>query len=492
MLPRVPIADRPPIRALLYGRVSAAGSDGRSVESQLAEGRNVAEREGWTIIGERRDDGISASRYSRGKARPGWQAAMDDISAGRVDMLVVWEISRASRDRTVWAALLAACTEAGVLLAVGGKVHDPNDPDDGFMLDLTAALAVRESGMTSKRTRRHLDARAQAGDPHGRIPYGYARVYEEQSGRPAGQVIDPETGPVVREIVRRVLAGEALYSIARDLNRRNVPSPLTVTRLRNRRPTVEMPWRPEQVGRVAKAPTNAGLRVLRGHVVPGVDARWEPLVSRSDHARVRELFADPTRHTTTGDSSHRHLLVGLALCGECRAPVRRIKNRTVPSYACSRGWCVARAMHFVDSYVEDVVLTRLEQPDAADAFATAADEDRDAQDQARREVTELRATLDGWYAAAVDGTVTPSGLAKIEAGLLARIEDAEQRARPRPTSPILRDALAGDPRQWWADASVASRREVIRELMTVVIHRTRQGARRLDPSSVDIQWKPTK
>ena len=485
----MPIAERSTVRALLYGRVSAAGSDGRSVESQLEEGRRVVAREGWTSIGEQRDDGVSASRYARGKPRPGWQAAMDEITAGRVDMLVVWEISRASRDRAVWAALLAACTEVGTKLAVGGKVHDPNDPDDGFMLDLTAALAVRESGMTSKRTRRHLDARAQAGDPHGRIPYGYRREYEEHSGRPAGQVIDPETGPIVQEIVRRVLSGEALYAIARDLNVRNVPSPLTVTRLRNRRPTVEMPWRPEQVGRVAKAPTNAGLRVLRGQVVPGVEARWEPLVSRADHARVLELFSDPGRRTTSGDSSHRHLLVGLAVCGECRAVVRRIKNRSVPSYACSRGFHVARAMHFVDDYVTEVVLSRLEQPDVADRLADADDDQRADQEQARAELAELRATLDGWYSAAVDGAVTPSGLAKIEAGLVARIEDAERRAKPRPSSPVLREALAGDVREWWSTAPVPARREVIRELMTVVIHRTRRGVRHLDPSSVEIEWR---
>ncbi|WP_433782429.1 recombinase family protein [Actinomycetospora sp. CA-101289] len=476
-------------RALLYGRVSAASTDGRSVDSQLDEGRKVAAREGWTIVGQHRDDGISASRYSRGKARPGWQTVMDELAGGQVDVLVVWEISRASRDRTVWAALLAACSEHRVQLAVGGKLHDPNDPDDGFMLDLTAALAVRESGMTSKRTRRNLDARAQSGDPHGRIPYGYARVYEEHSGRSAGQVVDPETAPIVREIVRRVLAGEALYSIARDLNRRNVPSPLTVTRLRNRRPTIEMPWRPEQVGRVATSPTNAGLRVCRGKVVPGVEARWEPLVSRADHAKVLEVFADPARRSTTGDSSHRHLLVGLAVCGDCSAPVRRINNRGVPSYSCSRGFHVARAMHFVDEYVTEIVLSRLEQPDVADLFAAEDDNQRTAQRQARDELAELRAILDGWYAAAVDGTVTPAGLARIESGLLARIDDAERRARPRPSSPVMRDMLTGDVRERWKEATLPARREVIRELMTVTIHRTRRGARHLDPESVAVEWK---
>lgn len=481
-----------PLRCLLYGRVSAAGSDGRSVESQLTEGRKVAQHEGWVVVREERDDGISASRYARGKARPGWQAAMDEITGRRVDLLVVWEISRATRDRAVWAALLAACTDARVRLVVGGRIHDPNDPDDGFMLDLTAALAVRESGTTSKRVRRHLDARAERGEPHGRVAYGYMRHYEGHSGRSVGQVPDPGTAPIVEEIVARALAGEACYGIAADLNARGVPSPLTVTRLRNRRPTVEVPWRPEQVRRVAASPTNAGLRVLRGEVLPGVTAGWEPLVSRADHARVVEMFADPARRSHTGPSTARHLLVGIARCGECGALVRRIKNRTVPSYACSRGFCVSRAMHFVDDFVNRVVVARLQAPDAVVMFA-GRDDDRDrAREAAVVELGEHRAVLAGWYTAAVAGQVSPSGLATIEAGLLAKIADAEQRSRPQPSSPVLVDLLVDGPdmvAKKWAVLPVTARREVVRLLVDVRIHRTRRGARRFDPDSVEIVWK---
>lgn len=478
-------------RALLYGRVSLdRAAEGKSVDQQLAEGRKVADREGWRIVGEHRDDGVSASRYARGKARPGWQAAMEEITRGRVDLLVVWEISRATRDRAPWAALLAACTDTGTRIAVGGKVHDPADPDDGFMLDLTAALAVRESGVTSKRIRRDVAARAEAGRPHGRVPYGYARQYDRHDGRLLGQVPDPETAPVVVEIVRRVLAGEACYGIASDLNRRGVPSPLMVTRARNGKPVEEVPWRQDQVRRVAASPTNAGLRVHRGKVFPGVEAAWAPLIPRADHAAVTQMFGDPSRrHNLAGESISKHLLVGIATCGECGAIVRKIKNRGTPSYSCSRGFHVARAMHFVDEFVTDVLLARLERPDVADLFAGEGAEADAARESAAAELANARAELDDWYDWAGKGMVTPAGLAKIEPALLARIEDAERRARPAPSSPVLRDILDGEVRERWARAPLTARREVIRELMTVVIHRTRQGARRLDPQSVEISWR---
>ncbi|MDN5933464.1 MAG: recombinase family protein, partial [Pseudonocardia sp.] len=148
----------------------------------------------WEVVGVYRDDGISASRFANGKARDEWQRVVEQVIAGGCDILILWEVSRATRDRTVYANLIGACVAAGVLIDVGGRLHDPSDPDEGFLLDLQAGLAVRESGVTSKRIRANVEARAQAGTPHGKLPYGYRRIYEQ---RPAGRVLleqvpDPE------------------------------------------------------------------------------------------------------------------------------------------------------------------------------------------------------------------------------------------------------------------------------------------------------------
>src|SRR5690606_30104745 len=101
------------VRAVLYGRVSADRVRGRSVDSQLQLGHRWAEETGAQVVGVFRDDGISASRYAKGKERPGWQETVNLIEAGEVDVLWLWELSRATRDRVAYAALLAACEEAG-------------------------------------------------------------------------------------------------------------------------------------------------------------------------------------------------------------------------------------------------------------------------------------------------------------------------------------------------------------------------------------------
>jgi DNA invertase Pin-like site-specific DNA recombinase len=79
-------------RAVLYGRVSQDRSEGKSVDDQLAECRAWAHRESWRIVAEHRDDGISASRYANGKARPGWQSVTDLITSGGVDLLVSYDM----------------------------------------------------------------------------------------------------------------------------------------------------------------------------------------------------------------------------------------------------------------------------------------------------------------------------------------------------------------------------------------------------------------
>ena len=215
--------------AVLYGRVSKIAAadqiEGKSVDQQLDILTGIAEREEVHVVGVFRDDGVSASRYAGGKTRGGWQDTMQTITDGRVNELWVWEISRATRDRPVWSALIAACMAQNVLIVIAGKVHDPNDPDDGFMLDLLAALAIRESAITSKRIKRHIRAAAADGKPHGRIAYGYMREYDPITRALVAQRPDPDLAPIVAEIFHRVAEKETGYSIANNLNARGVPSP---------------------------------------------------------------------------------------------------------------------------------------------------------------------------------------------------------------------------------------------------------------------------
>lgn len=331
-------------------------------------------------------------------------------------------------------------------------------------------MSSRESAMVSKRVRRAVRARAAAGEPHGKLPYGYRFERDPDTGRVLRRVPHEETAPIVREICVRVLAGDALFTVATDLRRRGLLSPRGAQ------------WRPEQVRRIALSPTYAGLRTFKGDVT--ASATWPALISETDHRALVAKLTDPRRKTWV-DGSVKHLLVGLATCGVCDAPCRRIKNRGTPSYACSSGFHVARQQAAVDAFVTETIIARLSQPDALDLFAAEHDPHIAA---ALEQARDLHARLEGFYEEAAAGRLTPGGLARIESRLLGEIAIAERRARPCLPSAIT-DLAGPDVAERWAALSVPQRREVVRALMVPVIHKApREGRRLFNPDLIQIRW----
>lgn len=464
---------------VLYARVSQARHETKSVPDQLAELRANVAREGWSIVDEQSDE-VSASRYSK-KARHGWTAVMESIAAGEVDTLALWEISRASRDRPVYAALIASCVESDVLVYLNGRLHDPTDPDDGFMLDLGGALAVRESAMTSKRTQRAVDARAAAGRPHGSVPYGYRRVLDPVTGRAVAREIDPVTGPVVQEIVRRLLMREPAMAIARDLTARGVLTHLG------------KPWRSANLSKLALRPTYAGLRVYKGEVLKDVAGTWAPLITPTEHEQLLALYSDPGRDKFRNPTHAKWLGTGIYRCGRegCNGVMRMVaQSGSRPrAYCCRDCFKVSRQQELVDGQVVKLIVARLSRPDVLELLAhtsnddsvkAAADEVADLKRQlraARQKVTARKLTLDDY--AFFKGTWEKE------------LADAEQRARPRWLPAAVFDVAGPEASEKWAKQTPAGKRSILAALFVVTIHPAGRHGAPFDPDLVEVTWRGT-
>jgi hypothetical protein len=175
----------------------------------------------------------------------------------------------------------------------------------------------------------------------------------------------------------------------------------------------------------------------------------------------------------------------------CTSPLRRTINRKrYGNYSCMGGkgtFCVSRKQGWLDTYVADVVIERLSQPDALDVFA--ADDTDDAQ-AAQRELAALRAELTELRQVKKAGRISLSSFLEFEPDLLARIDDAQQRsAAAAGVPPLLVDTAGPDVRERWAALTMPQRREVVRALCTIYVHRTRQGTRSFDPDTVTIRWR---
>lgn len=480
---------------MLYGRVSklAEGeTEGRSVDSQLAAGRKWAEQTGVVVVGVFRDDGMSA--FDPKVKRSGWRAVMTALASGEANEVWAWEAPRASRDREVWSKLIRTCQANDALITFDSRTHDPNDADDGFMLDLMAALAVRESKVTSKRILRSVKERADRGQPHGKLPWAYRREYHPDTGRLLRQVPNEVTAPILRELARRVLSGESMYAVCNDLNARGVPSPESTRQRRLQGDDFPLiPWHASEIRDQLVSPTNAGLRAHKGVVVS--EAAWPAVLTAEQYAALRAKLVHPVAKSWR-DGGARHLLTGIAECGVCGGRMRRVKNRSYPSYSCQgldkRGSsCVARLQEPLDAHVTVRVVARLQDPALVERLAELQGEADSSAGDAVRSVVELRARLRQFEEAAtsVTGAMEVAAFARVVAELSEQIRAAESQVTGSGVVPkLVLDAAGPDAAARWDGLTVPQQRQVVRALFRVVVHRSvrRHGSRGFDDSVIEM------
>lgn len=475
-LDAVTVADMSQRRAIIYCRVSNDPTgQARSVSSQEAECRAVCEREGWTVADVLVDNDAGASRWS-GAKRPSYDRLADTLTAG--DVLVTWEASRAQRDLAAYVQLRDLAAERGVLWSYSGRTYDLNRGDDRFGTGLDALMAEREADQIRERVLRGKRDAAQAGRPAGRPPYGYRRRFNARNGRPEGWEIDENDAPVVREIARRVLAGETIRGIAADLNRRGVPAP------KSQRNSPDL-WVPRRLRIMLMSPSYAALRQHQGEVVGA--AEWPAIIDEPDWHRIQGILEDPDRRVGPGPTPA-HLLSGIARCGVCGATLRWFGPKSIktPRYQCSQPTaCVGRRFHLVDELVTEVVIGRLSMPDAAEVFATGDDDQHAAVDDLRA----LRDRLDSFADAAAAGEVSPAAFARIESRLLPQIDAAAKRAAASLPTPVAGLVSAADVRAAWEGMSVDAQREAVRCLVDVTVHPSSVGNRQFNPEDIEIRWK---
>ncbi|OUS93595.1 recombinase family protein [Rhodococcus sp. NCIMB 12038] len=454
-------------RAIVYVRVSSdAKGHGRSVAEQKAECRMICEREGWRVAMVIEDNDLSASRYAR-KARPGYERLWEVLRPN--DVLVVWEASRAQRDLEAYVQLRNLCHDRSVLLSYSGQTYDLSKGNDRFTTALDALLAERASDEMSARTLRALSANAAAGRAHGKIPYGYKAVRDPVTGRIVQRARDDAEAKVIREIVERLLGGESLYRIAADLTERSVPTPGKSTK-----------WHGSHISKMMRRATYAGLRSHNGEIIgPG---RWEALITEQEYRRLTAILEAPERLTHRGPEPA-HLLSGIAECGVCGGPMRRLKGHGYPAYTCdAKGRHVSRSVKHLDEYVTGAVLAVLQDP-----RLIAAMNDERAENEHLDTARALRIRLEEFYIAASEGDITAAALGHIESRLLPQIEEAEQRGRQVFINPMVTKVAGPGAQESWTGLSLIEQRDLVRSIVRVTV--LKQPTRFFDKACVVLEWR---
>lgn len=457
----------------IYARISSdREGDGLGVRRQLQDCEKLAQVRGWRVVDRYVDEDVSA--YN-GHIRPEYRRLLGDLRDGTIEGVVVWHLDRLHRRPKELEEFIELCDEHGVsaLASVSGDI-DLGTHDGQLMARVLGAFARKESDDKSRRIRRKHEELAQAG----KLAGGGTRPYGFEDDR---RTIREAEAIVVRECTKRVLAGESVRSLCRDLNERGV------------RTSTGKAWTPQVLRRMLLSGRISGQREHRGELV--AKAEWPGIIAVEETTRLRALLLDPARRTNW--SARRYLLTKLLRCGRCGAAlVARPREGGARAYVCARGPGYAGCGHMhaladpLEAFIVEAVLYRLDSPELAAALrADPSDPDVEAMqaeiDQAQEQLEQLAAmygrreiALTEWSAA--------------RAPVERRLSDARKKlSRLSRTSAL--DGYVGEAetlRKRWGDLNLSRQRAIVAAVLDhVVVNPGRRGFNRFDPSRFEPVWR---
>lgn len=224
-------SDRKVYKTALYARLSAEREDTRergTIQNQIHFIRHyVEQQEDMEIYDTYMDDDISGTRFDR----PAFERMMSDMKNGRIDCIVVKDLSRLGRDYIETGNLIERVFPMFQVRFVA--VNDQFDSVKGgaeMIMTVTNIANALYAQDISKKIVTAKENQMKQGIPCGMVPYGY-RV-EKSARNEKVMVPDEEPAGIVRRIFEEVAAGKPKTEVARDLNKEGIPTPYQY-RMRN-------------------------------------------------------------------------------------------------------------------------------------------------------------------------------------------------------------------------------------------------------------------
>ena len=201
----------PNLKYCLYARKSSESDEKQalSIDSQIKEMLQIAEKEGVEIIDIRRE---SHSAKDSGQ-RPVFNEILKDIRIGRYNGILTWAPDRLSRNAGDLGSLVDLMDQ-GLLTEI--KTYGQrftNSPNEKFLLMILCSQAKLENDNKSLNVKRGLRMRVEMGLWPGNAPTGY--LNEKRIDRKGHVLVDLERAPIIKKMFERVAyekwSGRKLY-----------------------------------------------------------------------------------------------------------------------------------------------------------------------------------------------------------------------------------------------------------------------------------------
>ena len=336
----------------LYERLSRddeLSGESFSIQNQKSMLEDYARRNGFPNPTHFTDDGISGTRFDR----PGFTAMMEEVEAGRVEAIIVKDMSRLGRDYLKVGQVMEILRQRGVRLIAINDGVDSSKGDNDFtpFLNIMYEFYARD---TSRKIKSVFKAKGMSGKHlTGTVIYGY--LWDEKR---ENWLVDEDAAAIVRRIFAMTIEGYGPYQIATRLSQEKIEIP-SVHLARygegvNKNKAVKDPcgWgasavvqilkKREYLGHTVNFKTQKHFKDKKSHYVD--ESEWtifenthEPIIDQETFDNVQRIRANVKRYPDGwGEAAP---LTGLLRCADCggKMYVQRVNNgKRVPYYTCAQ------------------------------------------------------------------------------------------------------------------------------------------------------------
>ena len=279
-------------KAVIYARYSPGPNQREeSIEGQVRECTEFAEKKGITIVGVYADRAVSGKSDNRTE----FQRMLKDTDQKLFDSIIVWKIDRFGRNREEIAVNKIRCRKNGVQVLYA-KEHIPEGPAGILMESLLEGLAEYYSAELSEKILRGLTDNALKGKTtHGNPGIGY-KIDEEKK-----IAINELEAPIVRLVFSMFAEGSKYVEIVNKLN--------------------EMGYKTKTGGAFNK---NSIQRILKNeryigkYTWNGIEVGVPAIISQDVFIRCQDKMARVKNVSGRGKATVNYVLTGKLFCGHCQ------------------------------------------------------------------------------------------------------------------------------------------------------------------------------
>ena len=342
-------------QAAIYCRLSqddgSLGESG-SIQTQKAILTQYCQEHHMEIVDCYCDDGWSGTNFDR----PAFQRMIGDIEAGRVNTVIVKDLSRFGREYAQMGLYIEHYfEEKGVRFLSLAENIDSSQGLNNLVLPFTNVINSLYARQASEKTKAAHRARAKNGMFLGsRAPYGYQKDPNDRHHL----IVDPEAAEVVKEIFRMFADGIGYVRMTKILRERNILNPQAYFNQNNpdyykhsdywRKP---FDWHATSVRAILNNPVYLGKLTFGKTKTKGffdkrrvateesdwivVEHTHEPLVSQELWDTVHQMMKARRRENSSG---HVQPFAGLVKCAGCGSSLNASYDKKKGKYTGFSCW----------------------------------------------------------------------------------------------------------------------------------------------------------